>query len=71
MPELWMGRKTFEPTRGRVVDHLAFSVGNLSATLGRLRNDGVKISDESQSAAFIEGPDRISIELVEGLAHKE
>jgi catechol 2,3-dioxygenase-like lactoylglutathione lyase family enzyme len=71
MARLWRDRKAFEPTRGRVVDHLAFSVDNLSATLGRLRNDGVKISDESKSAAFIEGPDRISIELVEGVAHKE
>jgi hypothetical protein len=37
----------------------------------RLRNDGFKVTDESKSAAFIEGPDKISIELVEGLAHKE
>ena len=71
MPELWKDRKTFEPTRGRVVDHLAFSVDNLHQTLERLRHDGVKVTDESKSAAFIEGPDKISIELVEDLAHRE
>jgi catechol 2,3-dioxygenase-like lactoylglutathione lyase family enzyme len=70
MPELWKNRKTFEPTRGRVVDHLAFSVDNLSETLERLRKDGVKVAEESKSA-FIEGPDKIRIELVEGLAHRE
>jgi len=71
MPELWKDRKTFEPTKGRVVDHLAFSVDNLRETLERLRHDGVKVTDESKSAGFIEGPDKISIELVEGPAHRE
>ena len=42
MPELWKNRKTFEPTKGRVVDHLAFSVDNLHETLGRLRKDGAR-----------------------------
>jgi hypothetical protein len=43
-----------------------------------LRKDGVKVSEEIRSAAggkikyaFIEGPDKIRIELVEGLARKE
>jgi len=58
---VWKDRKGFEPTRGRVVDHLAFSVNNLNQTLERLRKDGVKVTD----GAFIEGPDRIRIELVE------
>ena len=34
MPELWKDRKTFEPTKGRVVDHLAFSVDNLHRDAG-------------------------------------
>ena len=71
MPQLWKDRKTFEPTRGRVVDHLAFSVDNLHQALERLRSGGVKVTDESKSAVFIEGPDKISIELVEGQAHRE
>ena len=64
MPALWNGRKGFEPTRGRVVDHLAFSVDNLRETLERLRKEGIKATD----GAFIEGPDHIRIELVEGQA---
>ena len=67
MPGLWNGRKGFEPTKGRVVDHLAFSVDNVPATLDRLRKDGVKVTDGS----FIEGPDHIRIELLEGQAAKE
>jgi catechol 2,3-dioxygenase-like lactoylglutathione lyase family enzyme len=67
MPDLWKDRKGFESTKGRVVDHLAFSVDNLHETLERLRKDGVKVTD----GAFIEGPDRIRIELVEGQATKE
>jgi catechol 2,3-dioxygenase-like lactoylglutathione lyase family enzyme len=60
MPDLWRNRKDFESTKGRVVDHLAFSVSNVHDTLDRLRNDGV-ITD----GTFIEGPDHIRIELVE------
>jgi len=60
MPELWKDRKGFESTKGRVVDHLAFSVDNVQETLERLRKDGVKVTE----GAFIEGPDRIRIELV-------
>ncbi len=66
MPELWKGRKDFEPTTGRVVDHLAFSVDNLHDTLERCRKDGVKVTNGN----FVEGPDHISIELVEGRAAK-
>jgi len=61
MPDLWKDRKDFEPTKGRVVDHLAFSVDHLHDTLERLRKDGIKVTD----GTFIEGPDHIRIELVE------
>jgi catechol 2,3-dioxygenase-like lactoylglutathione lyase family enzyme len=61
MPELWKGRRGFESTRGRVVDHLAFSVADLAGTIARLRGDGIKVTDGN----FIEGPDRIRIELRE------
>lgn len=60
MPNLWKDRKDLEPTKGRVVDHMVLSVGNLPETLDRLRKGGVKVTD----GAFIEGPDRIRIELV-------
>jgi catechol 2,3-dioxygenase-like lactoylglutathione lyase family enzyme len=66
-PRLWKDRRDFEPTKGRVVDHIAFSVDNVNETLARLRKDGIKATD----GAFIEGPDHIRIELMEGQASKE
>jgi catechol 2,3-dioxygenase-like lactoylglutathione lyase family enzyme len=77
LPE-WKGRKSFESTKGRVVDHVGFSVDNLAESLERLRKEGVTVTDEMKSAArgkikyaFIEGPDKIRIELLEGQARKE
>ncbi len=77
MPE-WKDRKAFESPKGRVVDHVGFSVENLSESLEKLRKDGVTVTGEIKSAAggklkyaFIEGPDKIRVELVEGQAHKE
>ena len=68
----WKDRAEFASTRGRVIDHLGFSVDDLDATLARLRNDGVIVTAEPRSIAggqiefaFIEGPDRIAIELLE------
>jgi catechol 2,3-dioxygenase-like lactoylglutathione lyase family enzyme len=62
----------FVSPRHHVVDHIALSVGNLSATLSQLRQAGVKILQEPYSfgksnmrAAMIEGPDAIAIELLE------
>ena len=72
-PELWRDRADFESTKGHVTDHIGFSVDNLDQTLARLKKDGVKVTDEPRSIqggkikyAFIEGPDHIRIELVEG-----
>lgn len=72
-PDVWKARNgAFASTRGRVVDHLGFSVDDLAATLARLRADGVNITAEPRSladgriqSAFIEGPDRVAIELVQ------
>lgn len=77
-PEDWAGRKEPESPKGHALDHFAFSCDNLDAMLARLRKDGVKIVQEPQSlfggalrSAFIEGPDKVLIELVEGHAKKE
>ena len=75
-PELWKDRTDLESTRGHTTDHIAFSVDNLDETLARLKNDGVTVTGVFQAGAkiggaFIEGPDHVSIELVEGQAHKE
>jgi catechol 2,3-dioxygenase-like lactoylglutathione lyase family enzyme len=69
-PELWKNRTDFESTSGHVTDHIGFSVYDLDATLERLKKDGVKITDGPHTSpggkyAFIEGPDRVKIELVE------
>jgi catechol 2,3-dioxygenase-like lactoylglutathione lyase family enzyme len=75
-PELWKDRTDFESTAGHVTDHIGFSVDNLDQTIERLKKDGVKITDGPHSSAggkyaFIEGPDHIKIELVEGTARKD
>ncbi|HEV8483651.1 MAG TPA: VOC family protein [Blastocatellia bacterium] len=74
----WKGKTEMSPTKGRVVDHVGFSFDNLAAAVEKMRKDGVKVTDEIKSAAggkikyaFIEGPDKIRIELVEGQAQKE
>jgi catechol 2,3-dioxygenase-like lactoylglutathione lyase family enzyme len=77
-PDAWKNRTAFDSTEGRVVDHIGFSFDNLRDAIEKMRKDGVKVTQEIETAfhgkvkyAFIEGPDRVRIELVEGLAHKE
>jgi catechol 2,3-dioxygenase-like lactoylglutathione lyase family enzyme len=65
----WSGQTKIASTKGRVVDHIAFSVDDVSATMSRLRGEGVKILEPLKTSygfkhAFIEGPDYIRIELV-------
>jgi catechol 2,3-dioxygenase-like lactoylglutathione lyase family enzyme len=74
----WKGVTEMTPTKGRVVDHIGVSFDNLTDALERLRKGGVHVTDEIQTTAggkvkfaFIEGPDMIRIELVEGQAVKE
>jgi catechol 2,3-dioxygenase-like lactoylglutathione lyase family enzyme len=57
---------------GRVIDHIAFSVTDLTALLERLRAADIKVLEEPHPfgksttlAAVIEGPDAIAIELIE------
>jgi len=57
-------------TRGKLVDHWALSTSDLTATVERLKREGVKFLEDihpwgNMRAAMIEGPDRIAIELVE------
>jgi len=74
----WENRKTFESTKGRVVDHIGISVENLDDAMTRLRKDGVTVTDEPKSIAggkvkyaFIEGPDKMRIEIIEGRASND
>ena len=71
-PDAWKGRTAFASPRGRVIDHIAFSVENLDAALARLEAGGVKVLQRSRSAvngelrsAFIGAPDGVELELVE------
>jgi predicted enzyme related to lactoylglutathione lyase len=73
----WKGRETFESTKGHVVDHIGISVDNLDDALAKLKTAGVKVTDEPRSVAggkikfaFIEGPDKMRIEVIEGHAQK-
>ncbi len=76
-PQTWKDRKSFEASRGRAIDHIGFSVDDLAATLERLRAEGVNVIEGIRTItggtniAFIEGPDRIWIELVEVNATKQ
>ncbi|HWY48264.1 MAG TPA: VOC family protein [Bryobacteraceae bacterium] len=77
-PDLWKDRTDLESTKGHTVDHIGFGVDNLEQTLERLKQDGVQLIDAPRSvasgnvkSAFIEGPDHIRIELVEGQARRE
>ena len=70
-PDQWKDRKELVSTKGRVIDHVGFSFDNLPEALERMRKDGVKVTDEIRTFAgmkyaFIEGPDKIRIEVVEG-----
>ena len=62
------------PSAGGALDHLSFSFPDVDAKLKELEAAGVKIVSRPQStrgwykAAFIEGPDGVSIELVEDKA---
>jgi catechol 2,3-dioxygenase-like lactoylglutathione lyase family enzyme len=58
------------PSRGQVLDHVAFSVTDLDARYAKLKREGVKILEEPHAfgntrAFMIEDPDGLAIELVQ------
>jgi catechol 2,3-dioxygenase-like lactoylglutathione lyase family enzyme len=68
--EPFKGKQELETTRGRAIDHLGFAVDDLDAAIAHMRAAGVKITAEPRAAgpikfAFIEGPDKVGIELIE------
>ena len=61
-----------QPTRGKLYDHIGISVPKLEPALAALRKAGVKVTLGPKTwakgqirSAFVEGPDRLAIELVE------
>jgi catechol 2,3-dioxygenase-like lactoylglutathione lyase family enzyme len=64
------------PSRGQVLDHVAFSVDNFDALYAKLRRDGVKVLEAPHPfgdtrAFMIEDPDGLAIELVEEIRARE
>lgn len=62
----------FEPTDGRVIDHIAFSFRDIEPVLKRIQADGVEIvspiahrDDVNHESFFVRGPDKVLIEIVE------
>jgi len=58
------------PSRGQVLDHVAFSVDHFDALYANLRRDGVKILEQPHAfgetrAFMLEDPDGLAIEIVE------
>ena len=77
-PKFWEVRKGFVSPKNRAIDHVGFSVDDLYKKLAELKAKGVRIVGKpsrfrgtKQRAAFIEGPDKILIQLVEGHAEKK
>jgi len=71
----WKGRTQYATNRGRVIDHVAISVDNLDQTLARLREEGVKVLTpprrvNGMRTAFIQAPDNMELEIVEGHAQQ-
>jgi catechol 2,3-dioxygenase-like lactoylglutathione lyase family enzyme len=71
----WKGRTGFATNRGRALDHVAVSVDDLDATLARLKQENVRIISGPHKAdglrsAFIEAPDKMELEIVEGQAKR-
>jgi catechol 2,3-dioxygenase-like lactoylglutathione lyase family enzyme len=72
----WKGRTGYASNRGRVIDHVAISVDNLDETLARLREQGVKVVSAPRNVngmrtAFIQAPDNMELEIVEGHASRQ
>lgn len=69
----WYMRQTDKPlvgTRGRLMDHIGLSVGDLDAWVAKLKREGVTFLEQPHRlgdtrAAMIEGPSHEAIELVE------
>lgn len=66
------GIETFQPTDGRVIDHIAFSYPSIDAAFERMKAAGVEIvkpiatdPELNLKSFFVRGPDKVLIEIVE------
>ncbi|MGE5571338.1 MAG: VOC family protein [Rhodospirillales bacterium] len=63
---LWEPGEPDGGTEGSVVGHLGFKVRNLKDVLAKARANGITI--ESEQPAFLQGPDKVRVELMEDTA---
>lgn len=75
--DYWEGQDGLDPQRGRAIDHFALSVDNLPQALERLEGEGVEILEQPAwrengafISAFVQGPDLVEIEVVQGHAEQ-
>lgn len=68
----WEPLTEFESTEGRAIDHIAFSYRDLKPVFRRMKASGVNIVkpigfryDVNHTSFFVEGPDKVLIEIVE------
>jgi catechol 2,3-dioxygenase-like lactoylglutathione lyase family enzyme len=66
----WYAAAKLVPSRGQVLDHVAFTTDEFDALYARLRAAGVRITEPPHAlgdtrAFMLEDPDRLSIEIVE------
>lgn len=64
--------KTIKPTKGRPIDHIAFSYRHIEPVLAAMQKSGVKIVEPIKDdpkyhfkSFYVEGPDNVLIEIVE------
>ncbi len=64
--------KTIQPTKGRPIDHIAFSYRDIAPEFARMQREGVKIVAPIRSdpkygfkSFFVEGPNGVLVEVVE------
>jgi catechol 2,3-dioxygenase-like lactoylglutathione lyase family enzyme len=57
-------------TAGTVVDHIGFTVSNLSAVLAKVMAGGYPIVERRKMSAFVVGPDGFKLELTEAKKQK-
>ena len=71
---LWSGEKFTTPVEGKLagIDHFALAVDDIEEWMRQLNENGVKIAEpifkttSGGRAFFIEGPDCVLIEIIEG-----
>jgi 4-hydroxyphenylpyruvate dioxygenase-like putative hemolysin len=72
-PDIWLLAQKGDdvaPSQGHAIDHLGWSVANVDAKVSDLVSKGAKTTEPRPvrhlRVAFVEGPDGVRIEMVQG-----